>query len=60
MSPYDKPPKDDGYRYPKEGTQITDSMDFYDTFEGKWVAPVVTLGMTIDKDSVGRYRIPKK
>lgn len=60
MSVYDTPPKDPAYRYPKEGAKITDLMEFWDAFDRKWVTPEVTLGMVIDKDSVGRYRIPKK
>lgn len=54
------PPKEKGYRYPKEGAVITEAMEVYNEVEKKWLSPSVSIGMTIDKDSVGRYRIPKK
>lgn len=60
MNTPDFPTKEPGYRFLREGEVLREGDEFWWSFGSEWVEVKATLGLDIDKESVGQYRRPLK
>ena len=60
-SPHDAPTREEGFRMVREREALTEETEFWCAFQKQWgpISPD-SVDYVLDKESVGRFRVPTK